>query len=399
MATFNGGGGGYFLDPRSRASASFALPVRRKGESVAPELPRDWTNTDRAADEFFPHGRVAFGHSPLDDSRVAAYGGKMQQITMFRPLAEMAIHKGAESICPKLAEIYQPWWPLTSSGEPLKHAERPVAPTIVSDFCSSKSSVNQWKPLHHRPDAAAHHTRWFSHLPNSPLHLGTTPLPHPLPGVQGKNVASALKNIADMPWFGVLNHWAGSMCLLHFVTEWRWPSEKRSACGGLAPAINFTALTRGPAMSEAEVYGRTKTSNYQLTKLRGHQGMEPSKLNGNSSCPIHAAEMMLKTSTTRVFSEWILEDIPELVSFLLPTSSPSDENVVSLDPSSPFCNLIVDSRGADATLTAWVENAFDYRMRDAARALAEKGYSATNWPSFLSPDCFTKPAPDGFLVA
>ena len=50
-----------------------------------------------------------------------------------------------------------------------------------------------------------------------------------------------------MPWFGIQEHWAGSMCLMHHVTKFPWPHESREACGAFAANFDWAKITNGTA--------------------------------------------------------------------------------------------------------------------------------------------------------
>ena len=55
--------------------------------------------------------------------------------------------------------------------------------------------------------------------------------------------------------------------------------------------------------------------------------------------------------------------------------------------------------GSDSVLYMFGLRVFKERMRRAAIDLNERGFSATNVPKCLSPDCFTRSELDGFRLA
>ena len=80
------------------------------------------------------------------------------------------------------------------------------------------------------------------------------------------------------------------------------------------------------------------------------------------------------------------------------TSEISGQEFMEADAPSPFAGFALDSRGPDATMFNWASAMFEARMQQAAQDLARRGFSLQNPPPFLSPDCFSVPAPDGFKI-
>jgi hypothetical protein len=229
--------------------------------------------------------------------------------------------------------------------------------------------------------------------------------------LEGLVAARALKNVADMPWFGILEHWAGSVCLLHYATEWPWPHEAKGTCGAQAQGWNLSALTLGPAVGLPGPV--VSAAQVAIAARNNHKGYGPVEREGWATCPVRVAERVLDTSATREFSAWLEAFDPALSHACFPpddhvgdhasdggATAPRDPLPrLAVSPGSPFHGFFADDpRGPDATLYAWAAAAFRERVRAASADLHQRGFSARHLPPFLSPDCFTRVAPDGFLV-
>jgi hypothetical protein len=108
-------------------------------------------------------------------------------------------------------------------------------------------------------------------------------------------------------------------------------------------------------------------------------------------CPIRIAEAVLaRSSATKLFNEWALEHAPDLIEKYFP------EKLTRA--MSPFDSHTPDPRGKDATIYAWGLSVFERRMQHASEDLSQRGYSVTHVPEFLSPDCFSHLAPNGFAI-
>ena len=133
-----------------------------------------------------------------------------------------------------------------------------------------------------------------------------------------------------------------------------------------------------------------------------------------STCPIGVSERLLDLSPTRVFSAWLEENDPTLSSRVFAlhqpaasggaataaAPSPLRKGGLAVEPGSPFRGFVeeTDPRGADPALYAWARAAFEARMAAAAERLRELGFDRHRPPPYLSPDCFRRPAPDGFSL-
>jgi len=128
------------------------------------------------------------------------------------------------------------------------------------------------------------------------------------------------------------------------------------------------------------------------------QGERPQSFNGWSICPIRAAEKLLNETVTAQMGRWLLAgsagDFSEKV---YQTGNMSGQEVMAAGASS-FSGFPVDPRGPDTTAFNWALTVFKARMREASKELAKRGFSREAPPPFLSPDYFSAPAPDGFLV-
>jgi hypothetical protein len=230
-----------------------------------------------------------------------------------------------------------------------------------------------------------------------------------------------------MPWFGVHEHWTGSLCLLHVATEWSWPQESTVACGSGAEAALEEAgravrldnhggpppVVSAAASSSARPSGSAPGLLAAVDLLRSHRGNAPGTANNWTTCPAAVAEAVLGASPAAAFDDWLEAAEPDLSLRVYPRKWPP---VQPQPPPPPPPDVGVpppssgaggggsgdrgraDPRGPDAALYAWGLEAFGRRMASAAALLAAQGVDAGHLPPHLSPDCFARPPPDGFAL-
>jgi hypothetical protein len=243
-------------------------------------------------------------------------------------------------------------------------------------------------------------SEFISNPPANLNHTGSAVIPlFETRGAQ-LTLSRALKNVLDMPWFGLLEKWAGSVCLLHYATEWQWPAESRAACSPDAHHFEWGALTHGSAARPDDRRRQYSAQEKDDSRKNAHRGVAPSIANNWSVCPIRVAERLLNDSVTAQMDRWLAANAPDLSILVYKGDIRDAENQSYLkgDASSPFKGFPIDPRGADATMYNWALTIFEARMREATKKLARRGFSLEAPPPFLSPDCFLASAPDGFLV-
>ena len=446
--------------PGSQCSAGITWPMPND-----PDASAAWGSGTRSPDGVTPRFQVAFGHNRGNDPRVEGYGGPLALATILSSPRNYQVHGASGWICPRLARRYTPWWPTddkfsnpslwqrSSNDTGLGRAE---APDEVKKYCKTGQWFATWRVDYRTPPRSTMQSDWIAGRPATDSHSGTTPVPCAAVSDNGRGAneqrinalyGNALKGLADMPWFGLLEHWGGSLCLLHHVTKWTWPFESRKACGVLVDSWDLRNFTKGPAALEQIMHmptgGRAAEERDRVIHLQhsnSHKGSAPSLQNNYSTCPIWVAETLLQDSATHVMSSWLARDFQELSNAVYPLTkkelqnmepssivgsthsknrraqrrlglidnyddpapryvlSPDDGEQITNDPNSPFADLKKDARGPDGTVHDWASAAFHRRMHAAAVVLAKQGYSSRNPPAHLSPDCFDRPAPDGFLV-
>ena len=379
-----------------------------------------WASDTWGRNESLPY-KVAFGHNSISNQKLGMYRGKLRFATMLRSPRSYAMHSSVNWLCVEFARRYDPWWHNKSvhPGDSPQVVDPSVwhrnasdsgtnrsrAPRIVKRFCPAQFMFGfheYYEPeeLPPTPIAQSMQSGFLGNPPANRNHTGNAAAPSmPDHKIQGP-LPRALKNLMDMPWFGLLDNWAGSMCLLHYATEWPWPSETRAACSPDAELFNWTSLTYGSAALPDKRSHQYSLKEKDASRKNAHKGTYPSPANNWSVCPIRVAERLLNGSVTAQMDRWLTLRAPDLSHLVYERNNPdsSNELVLEGDESSPFRGFPVDSRGADTTMYTWAIAIFKARMREASKNLLMHGYSVKNPPLFLSPDCFLASAPDGFLV-
>jgi hypothetical protein len=338
-----------------------------------------WGKGTRSKDGIKPLYALAFGHNEFDDPHVASWSAPLRFLTMLRSPREFALANNGAWICNELKMRYHKnakglsWM----SGEWTANAPAPVA-RYCSKFGDTRGSGN-----YVYEDML---TQALRKEPMNPAHRGGAFKPSGF----DEDVASALKTLHDMPWFGIKEHWGGSLCLLHYATGFGWPHESLQACGPSIQVIpNHANMTSGSAKNDSPP--QWEEVQHFHNAINGHKGQGPDIGNSWSVCPIRIAEAVLaRSSATKLFSEWALEHAPALVEKIFP------EKLTRA--MSPFDSHAPDPRGKDATVYAWGLSVFERRMQHASEDLSLRGYSFTNVPEFLSPDCFSHFSPNGFAI-
>jgi len=407
-AVFGPSGG---IVPGSRSSA--ALTFTSSQLAV-------WASSKWGRNASLPY-KVAFGHNPISNQKLGLYRGKLKFATMLRSPRSYAMHTSVNWLCVEFARRYAPWW-LNKTVHPGNSPEivhpsvwhrnasdsgtnRSRAPRIVKRFCPAEFMfgfheyyIPEEMPLN--PVAQSMQSDYLGNPPANRNHTGSTVTPS-IPGqkIQGP-LPRTLKNLMDMPWFGLLDHWGGSICLLHYVTEWPWPSESRAACSPDAELFNWTSLTYGSAARPDKRTRQYSLKEKGASRKNAHKGAAPSATNGWSVCPIRVAERLLNESVTAQMDRWLTMKAPDLSHLVYERNNPDSRNALFLEggESSLFTGFTVDPRGADTTMYTWAMTVFEGRMREASKDLSMRKFSFESTPSFLSPDCFLASAPDGFLV-
>ena len=370
----NGGLQNYWLGSFASAGMEPGLiSAKAKDEKVVEQ----WKSGARSEDGITPAYPVAFGHNSPNDRRLADYGGKIQLLTLLREPSEIRLHNAVLWLCGVLAKEYAPWWQNDTdvpgdffkspsvSGSPWA---RPPAPVPVTHYCRAKKLISLRQATALRPfpgiPVNAEPASSMTNQLTRPLSNARSIGPTEPPCTSARGAEGAFKNLADMPWFGILEHWAGSVCLLHYVTRFPWPHEDQRACGSSVAGVS-------------------------------HFGGSPNKGNGFSTCPVLTGEKLLGQATNKVFTSWLMENHPDLYPHIY--EGEVRPKPLSVQAGSPFHGFNMTSGASvDASLYAWGKAVFEKRMVAASRDLAKQGVSISNVPPFLSPDCFARPAPGGF---
>lgn len=209
--------------------------------------------------------KVAFGHASPGSRDIAEHNGSLRFSTMVRSPRRYAIHGAKRWLCPVLAKQYQNWWPkdgahkirseLWKQNAADTGVNRPLAPEVVVAYCDADYLSHMY--VNYQPTdppfaapPSAMQMQYIRYAPKNPAHRGSSEAPQIKDASQKNILPGALKNLADMPWFGILENWGGSLCLLHYATEWRWPIETRAVCGADAENFDWEVLTSGPAFNE-----------------------------------------------------------------------------------------------------------------------------------------------------
>uniref|UniRef100_A0A7S2F1R8 Uncharacterized protein n=1 Tax=Octactis speculum TaxID=3111310 RepID=A0A7S2F1R8_9STRA len=164
--------------------------------------------------------------------------------------------------------------------------------------------------------------------------------------------ASARAALEEMPWFGVLPHWTGSVCLWHHVTKRPFPNQTVDAC----PLKHHTTRRR----------------------LIGH-GRRPGASNSFTICPLLEAEESVRNAPSALTLALIARD---------------DQLTHALEPilkGSSFAQ-------AEEDLYHFSVSLLTQRMLSAADDLQRESISLDSLPKHLSAACFQRAPPDGFML-
>jgi hypothetical protein len=93
-------------------------------------------------------------------------------------------------------------------------------------------------------------TQYMRYAPKNQAYRGSSEAPQIKDASHENFLPGALKNLADMPWFGILENWGGSLCLLYYSTQFRWPIETRAVCGADAENFDWEVLISFPSFNE-----------------------------------------------------------------------------------------------------------------------------------------------------
>ena len=360
--------------------------------------------------------KAAFGHNRISDEAFSVYGGKSLVFGTMLRKRQYKFKAQKPFICNHFAKRFAPWWlgddqmlfniNTEENRFTLPDVEswkRPSAPVEIREFCTgawrrrppagtrpSHFPQTKWIAEGHQFPEGYYLSTAFRYSPEDAAVLET------LVRDGHRIIAHAAHTLIQMPWFGIHEHWAASLCLLHSVTKWPWPYEHQAACGGSdVQSWNFSSYTKGPA---ALAKSKKSSSDKKTKKPLGsqsHMGSSPSRQNNMACCPIRVAEKMVEFSATRSLMLWLdrkFQNISEMIDNAsqrprLLSNKPYGENYSGL-----FFGLnpAAHANDDDETVISWAESIFRYRFSQEARNLAREGYSSDNVPPYLSPDCFAE---------